>query len=328
MVLEQYIAIAPILGMDLHLIKFSKGYTWFRLWDDLKELDGKVINQQIKLVVPQQKVNKRPSKFYVCVLVKAESEENAYEKGIRKIEEFVFLSNVYLRRSFRILLREAVTLPMPKTQSIADISLIVESERIKKITSPLEGWTLEVPYFGEITHKDIYPAYFELTDIRAKVSETASVLGKKTWLAFETKYRELITAKTDQKELLVVIGPLYALANSAETVSLSYIMLWEILEAYSGTDKDRESLLSDKTLGTIRELMKEQKYTKEATQIVLNTLRGLKKETLTQQMAKIVKNQLFPERNLFSWLEAQFNLKMNLTRGGDNCRVIFEAFKP
>jgi hypothetical protein len=27
-----------------------------------------------------------------------------------------------------------------------------------------------------------------------------------------------------------------------------------------------------------------------------------------------------------SWLEAQFNLKMNLTRDGDNCNVIFEAF--
>ena len=297
MALNRYIAVVPVLGMDLHLLKFDGGYSWFRLWDDLQELDGRIVNQQIKLIVPLENVSKRPSKCYICTLVDATTEKVAYEKGLCRIEEFVFLANIYLRRSFRPLVHEAVTLPMPKTKSLNDISLIIENGNISKIISSLENWTLKVPYFGKITHKDYYPAHFELTDIQSNVSETANLISKKGWLAFEKKLKKLASLKSEQKELLVIIGQLYASANSAETIALSYIMLWEVLEAYSGTDKGRQALLSNETLGKIRKLVVQQGYNKDDTKTVLSMLKSLKKETLTQQMASIIQTQLFPDKN-------------------------------
>ena len=227
--------------MDLHLLKFGKGYSWFRVWDNLQQLNNKIINQQLKLIIPEKNVAKQPSKFYACTLTKALSEESAYEQGTSKIEEFLFLSNIYLNRSFRPLLEEAITLPFPKTHSINNISLEILDDRVNKIISDEERWTLEVPYFGAITPSeksiDFYPAHFEITDIQSKISEHINVISKQKWLAFENHYEKLCKIEDTKKDLLVIIGQLYASASSSETIALSYMMLWEILRLIQGLTK-------------------------------------------------------------------------------------------
>jgi hypothetical protein len=298
---NQYVAVFPVIGVDLHLKRFNCGFSWLRHWDDLQELNGKVIDKKIKIVVPDEDVREKPSKFYLCSLTQASSEEEAYQKTVEVLEEFIFLSNVYLSRSFRPLLHEAVVVPFPKTVSVDSIILQFEKERVKIIQSPYERWVNEVPYFGAIrpTSKsiDFYPAHFEITDLRSNIADKALPLGKKKWFDFEQKFPSIYAAK-NAKSVLIVIGQLYASANSTEIITLSYMMLWEILEAYAGIDKGRELLLSDLILNQVGELFEQEGYTKEVTRKVSDKLRELKKETLTEQMARLIQNRLFPELTL------------------------------
>jgi len=45
----KYVVIVPVVAMDLDLLAFDKRHTWLKLWEDLHELNGKLIGQQFKL---------------------------------------------------------------------------------------------------------------------------------------------------------------------------------------------------------------------------------------------------------------------------------------
>lgn len=322
MINSRYFVVVPVFGMDLQLLKFGKGYSWSKLWDDLQELDGRIVNQQIKLIVPLENVSRRPVKFFVCTLLESPTETDAYQQGLGRIEEFVYLANVFLRRSFRPLVHEVVIFSIPKKGSLADFSLEILNERIVKIVSPFGSWKPKAPYFyeifGAVGHKgkDLYPGHFEVPLYQMDVHQDVNLISKKGWLDFEKTYSKLVSVKSNQKELLATAGQLYSAANSSETITLSYIMLWEVLELYSGIDKGRESLLTENILKEIRQLLNQNGIGKKDTQTVLDTLRGLKRETLTQQMARIIQTQFFPEKTIsevYQQVKEIRNTRNNLT---------------
>lgn len=180
-------------------------------------------------------VKHKPTKLFVSTLVDSLSEEEAYEEGIKKVEEFVSLINVFLKRGFRILKYEVSTLPVPNVRSLEEVELHVDNGYVTKIITPYGSWTILPPHFGEVNHAEIFPLHFEMPKIEGKVSPKVIVMPRKELRQVEDFFSRIDSFDGEKRGLLKIIGQLYATAVSTETISVSYLLLWQILEVYAKT---------------------------------------------------------------------------------------------
>jgi hypothetical protein len=138
----RYLVIVPVMATDLDLLAFDKRHTWLRFWEDLRELNGKIIGQQFKLSIYVEDPKRKPTKLFFSMLIDSPSEEDAYEEGMSKVEEFLSIMNVLLRRGFGILAYEVATLPLPSVRSLKEIELDIDGEYITKVNTPYGNWTV------------------------------------------------------------------------------------------------------------------------------------------------------------------------------------------
>lgn len=292
----RFIFVLPVVEMRLDLLPFGKRHTWLRSWEDLEELNGKIIGKRFKIFVYNEDSERKPSKLFFCTLIDALCEEEAYELGKRKVEELVYLMSVFLRKSFRILPYEAITLPLPNIRSIKEIDLQVDKGYATKIVNPRESWTILSPHFGKITHNAIFPTHFEMPKIEGKVSHTAIALSKKGLEAVGDLFVRIEGLNDEERRLLNIIGKLYSTATSSEVVSTSYLLLWEILEVYSHTLSTPTRLLNKRTLKRVKELLRQQEYEEKDIERLGSMLGMYGEKTETELMSIIIHRNLFSEK--------------------------------
>lgn len=292
----RYIVIVPAIAMNLDLLPFGKRYTWMKCWDDLCELNEKIIGEQIKIFTYVEDPKREPTKLFLCTLIDSRSEEDAYEKGMAKIEEFLSLITVFLRRSFEVLTYEVTTLPLPNVRSLKEVELHVDGGYLAKVSSPKGNWTMLSPHFGEITNDTIFPVYFELPKMEGKVSGTQTVIRKKDFDEVEDFFVKIDRLSKEERGFLKVIGQLYSTAISTEAISISYLLLWEILEVYSHTLSTLTQLLDKQKLSKVRKFLKQEKY--EDTERIVSWLGMLGEQTETQVISTIIQKDLFPKKKI------------------------------
>lgn len=294
----RYVFILPVVEMRLDLLPFGKRYTWLRSWEDMEELNGKVIGKRLKIFTYTEDAKRKPSKLFLCTLIDAPSEEEAYDLGRRRVEEFVYLMSVFLRKGFRILPYETVTLPLPNVRSIKEVELQVNKGYIDKIIAPSGKWTILSPHFGEITANDIFPAHFEMPKIEGKVSHTGIVMSKKGLDEVGDFFVRIEGLKDEERGLLNVIGQLYSAATSNELVSISYLLLWETLEVYSHTLSSPTRLLNKQTLRRVKAVLKQEKYEEKDVERLISVLGMYGEKTETEVMSIIIQKNLFSKKKL------------------------------
>lgn len=293
----RYIFILPVVEVRLDLLAFGKRYTWLRSWEDLGELNGKIVGKQ-RIFTYIEDAKRKPSKLFFCTLIDAPSEEEAYELGKQRVEEFVYLMSVFLRKAFGILPYESVTLPLPNVRSIKDVDLQVDKGYATKIITPRGEWTLLSPMFGEITQDKIFPTHFEMPKMEGKVSHNAVAMSKKGLDQVADFFIRIERLNDEERGLLNAIGQLYSTATSSEVVSVSYILLWEILEVYSHTRSSPSRLLSKQTLRRIRVLLRQEKYEEKTVERLLSVLGMRGEKTETEVMSIVIQKNLFPKKKL------------------------------
>lgn len=294
----RYIVIFPVVEMRLDLLPFGKRYTWLRSWEDLRDLHGKIIGKQVKIFTYNEDAKRKPPKLFFSTLIDAPSEEEAYELGRRKLEEFVYLLSVFLRKSFRILPFESITLPLPNVRSIKEVELKVDKGYATKIITPRGAWTILSPHFGETTANTIFPAHFEMPKMEGKVSHTAIVMSRKGLDEVGDFLVRIERLDEEERGLLNVIGQLYSTATSSEVVSISYLLLWEILEVYSHARSYPTRLLDKQTLRKVRALLKQEKYEEKDIERLISVLGMRREKTETEVMSTVIQKDLFPEKEL------------------------------
>jgi len=294
----RYIFILPVVEMRLDLLPFGKRHTWLRSWEGLEELNGKIIGKQLKIFTYTEDAKHKPSKLFLCTLVDALREEEAYDLGRRKVEEFVYLMSVFLRKGFRILPYETVTVPLLNVRSIKEVELQVDKGYVTKIIAPRGRWTILSPHFGEITGKDIFPSYFEMPKIEGKVSHTAIAMSKTGLYEVGDFFVRIKGLKDEERGLLNVIGQLYSAATTSESVSTSYLLLWETLEVYSHTLSSPTRLLNKETLIRVKALLKKENYQERDVDRLISVLGMYGEKTETEVMSFTIHKNLFPKKRL------------------------------
>jgi hypothetical protein len=134
--------------------------------------------------------------------------------------------------------------------------------------------------------------------IEGKVSLKMSVMTKEGLNEAEKIFSRIDSLKSEDRGLIKVIGQLYATAVSTETISLSYVLLWEILEVYSLTMSEPTPLLSKKTINKIEKLLSNEGYVEKDIGKVVSFVSMLGESTQTEIISESIQQDLFPEKDL------------------------------
>jgi len=80
----RYIIIAPVIAVNLDLLAFGRRYTWQRRWDDLHDLNGRILGDQFKVFTYVEDIKRKPTKLFFCLLIDSLSEEEASESRLMR----------------------------------------------------------------------------------------------------------------------------------------------------------------------------------------------------------------------------------------------------
>ena len=190
------------------------------------------------------------------------------------------------------------TLPLPSVCSLTEVELDIDGGYVTRISTPHGSWNILSPHFGEITHDTIFPSYFEMPKIEGGVSGTIIVMPRKGLDDVADFFLKIDKLTKEERGLLKTVGQLYAAAVSTEAVSVSYLLLWEILEVYSNSFPSSSSLLDKQTLNQVRVLLEEKKYKAENVERIVSVLGMLNSQTETQMVSTIIKKKLLPDEKM------------------------------
>lgn len=302
MKLKKYIVVVPIVEMELALLRFGENrYTWVPFWDDLRELDGKCIFDEFKIFVDQEDLASSPPKLFVCTLTKAEGTEKAYEQGTQAI---LALSNrlvILLGQGFEPIQHEAIVVDLtPIIKDTIDVKLVeltTKNGNVESIATPYGVWKSNFPIPLRFSHNE----YVTLHSKVQKIEEgniglpTAKMVQKDVLLNIEANLKRLGAFKSnDERELMNVIATLYSAAIITSNISISYLLLWQVLESFAASKEAGGKLLTRKTLNSIKRLLQEECYDTATVKKVSSRLGMLREKTEVQMIAEMLREYSFP----------------------------------
>ena len=305
MKLKKYIAVAPMVELSLDLLRFGKNrYTWASFWDDLRGLDSRCIFNKFKIFIDQEDPAFFPPKLFVCMLISAESIEEAYEKCIQDI---LALSNGLVSlfsKGFEPIYHEMIIIPLysiappPMTKDAISVKLVeltIKNGNVDTIITPYGVWR-HVRTRGEASHKEYLDAYFNIPKIEAGNIPMPDIrmLKKEALLNLEHRLKKTGTFESNTKAKLVnLVASLYSAAVTTENISVSYLLLWQILESSTSSKEAGRKSLNKTTLNSIKGLLQEEKYDNATVQKVNSVLGGLRDEV--EMIAEMLRKYLFPD---------------------------------
>lgn len=308
---KKYIVVVPVVELNLDLLTFGEGeYTWVPFWDDLRSLHGKCIFHEFKIFVDQPNPASFPPKLFVCTLVNAQSEKEAYEKGT---ESVLFLSNSLVRlflRGFEPKYHETIATPFYPTKlpattedtiSVELVKLTTKNGNIKGIATPYMVYEPRVALHGSAAHEKYVTTHFKIPKLEAGTSNmpTIHMLQKEVLLNIGPHLKNIRASKSsDETKLMNVVATLYSAAVTTENISVSYLLLWQILESFASSKGSGEKLLTGNARNKIEELLQHEGYDVVTAQRVSSVLGMLRGKNDIQIIAEMLKEYLFPNEEV------------------------------
>jgi len=308
---KRYIVVVPMVVSKLELLTFSGNkYTWVSFWDDLRGLHSKCIFRKFKIFVDQPDPASSPPKLFVCTLVNAQSVEEAYKKGT---ENVLALSNSLVRlfsEGFEPKYHETIVIPfhpaglpptIEGTISVELVKLTTKNGNVEEIATPYSAWKPKVAVLGKAAHKEYVTAYFKVPKIEAGISEmpTIRMSPKEVLLNIETHLKKTRAFKSsDEARLMNLVATLYSAAVTTENMSVSYLLLWQILESFASSKDDGGKLFTGTIINRIRGLLQEEGYDDDTTRRVNSILGMLGKKNNIQIIAEMLGEYVFVGKSI------------------------------
>ena len=305
---SKYISVVPILETRLDLLPLGEQrYTWFPLWDDLRSLNRECLLDRFKLFVDQQDPRCSPPKLFVCTLIRAINEEEAYQKGTKAIRSLVNQLVTLLHRGFEVKEHEALIVnisPITKgTINIKLVELTIRNGNVKDISTPYGKWTSKFPQIMTFSHNGYLATFSKIqkieSDTRGVHLPKVEMLPKEILLNVDVNLRKMeSTMSEDKKKLMSVVTNLYNAAVTMSNVSVSYLLLWQVLESFVLSEDGGEQLISGNTLVMVTSLLRNENYDAKTQQKVKSMLGMLTKKSEIDAIAEILKHYIFPSEKL------------------------------
>lgn len=307
----KYIVILPVLELELDLYKFSENrYTWLQFWEDLKSLNSKCMFNEFKIFVDQGDPSSSPPKLFILTLIDANSKDEAYEKGTEKILNLVNNLVFLFLRGFEPIHHEAVAVPfcppnlplsVDDSINVERIEVVIKTGNVDKIITPHGVWEFKpMLQGGKVSHKERVTTYFKIRKIECdgKEIQIRMPIRKDVLLNIENSLEVMLSESKIEKELKNTIATLYSASVTMENISISYLLLWQILESFASSKKVGEKLFTKTTTNNIKELLQKENYDIATIHRIGSMLGMLEKNTPTQIIAEIFREYLFPNENI------------------------------
>ena len=140
--------------------------------------------------------------------------------------------------------------------------------------------------------------YFKIPKLEAGTSEMPpiSMSPKEDLLDIEPHLNKIRASRSSEEaKLMNVLATLYSAAITTENISVSYLLLWQILESSASIKNAGGKLLSDDTLNDIRRLLQEGDYDAATVHRVKNLLGMLRGKGEVQVITEMLREYLFPD---------------------------------
>lgn len=298
---KKYIVVVPTVGSKLDLLPFDeKRYTWVSLWHDLGALHGKCIFQQFKIFVDQPDPDSSPPKLFVCTLVNAQCEEEAYCKGR---EDVLALSSSLVRlfkEGYEPEYHEMTVIPLhqfklPPTMedglSVLSIELRTRNGKVEEVATPY-GTFKPTRHFGKAIHEEFMNRYFAIPIVAEGTFAKVTISMSRKELLFDIDAgleKTRAFESSDEGELMNVVATLYSAAVTTANMSVSYLLLWQILESLASGKDSGQKLLTDTTMNGIFRLLQQEGHEVITIQKIHSVLGMLREKSETRVIAEMLR---------------------------------------
>lgn len=309
MKLRKHIVVVPVVEAKLDLLTFGESkYTWVSFWDDLRDLHDKCILHEFKIFVDQLDPASSPPKLFICTLISAQKEE-AYSEGINSVRRLCNSLVCLFSKGFEPRYHEAVVVPFPcelpptieDTISVELVELTIKNGTIEEIRTPYFVWKPKVGLPGKAVHEQYLTTYFKIPKIEPGIFHmpTIYMVPKEVLQNIESNLRKVTAHESsDETALMDVITTLYSAAITVGNVSISYLLLWQILESLASSKDEDRQLLTGNTVNRIQELLQREGYDADRVHRVNSQLGMLKKKSDTQIIAELLRQYLSPNEDI------------------------------
>lgn len=308
---KRYIVVVPMVGSKLDLLRFSENrYTWVSFWHDLRGLHSKCIFHEFKIFVDQPDPTSSPPELFVCTLVNAQSVEEAYKKGT---ENVLSLSNSLMRllsEGFEPKYHETIVVPfhpaelpptIEDTISVELVKLTTKNGKVEEIATPYSAYKPRLALPGKAAHEKYATTYFKIPKLESGTSEMPPIyMSPKEHLLDIEPHLEKIRAfkSNDEARLMNVVATLYSAAITTENISVSYLLLWQILESFASSKDDGGKLFNDTIMNRVRGLLQQEGYDVDTAHRVNSILGMLGKKNDIQIIAEMLGGYVFVGKSI------------------------------
>jgi hypothetical protein len=189
----------------------------------------------------------------------------------------------------------------PVIKDTIDVKLIELTTRngnVESITTPYGVWKSNFPKPLSFSHNEYVTIYSKLQKIQEVSIElpSAKMVRKDVLLNMEANLKRIGASKTnDERELMNVITSLYSAAATIGNISVSYLLLWQVLESLAASKEARSELLNKRILNSIKRLLQKEGYDVATVHRVDSQLGMLTEKSEVQMMAEMLRECLFPD---------------------------------
>jgi hypothetical protein len=301
---KEYISVIPITEIKVDLLSLGEQrYTWFPSWDDLRSLNGKCLLDRFKIFLDQQDPSHFQPKLFVCMLIAAVNEHEANWKGTEATRTLANQLVTLFSRGFEVIEHEALIIDASLiTKGISSLNMIeltILNGNVRTISSPHGKWTSNFPQGLAYSSDSCLSTFAKLQKIEGDTKDlcvpSIQMLQKEVLLNIDSNLRKMENAKPEHKKMLMnSITALYSAAITTSNVTISFLLLWQVLESLALIECQDEQAISSNTLEKIILLLSNEKYDLQTQRRVKSTLAMLTKKSNVDTIAEIVKREVFP----------------------------------
>lgn len=299
--MEKFIVVVPVMEYTLNLHQITDDqYTFFKHKDDLRLLDKKIINGRYKIFVENKELGPSQTKLFICTLVDAINENDAYKEGVKNISELINSMSLLFLTGFYPLYHEAIAEVLFEENNIKIDSVnleITERGNIAKIISSDGEWTLHSPLYVYIDGDKRISKCITIPKAGQHIDGTAIVINKEDLIELENGLHKInLVREKHNSGLINVIAGLYNSAITTEDLSIAYLLLWQILETLaSGKNDNKNKLVKADDIEKIGTLLADSD--KEYIKRIKGALSSLKVKGDVQIITEILKENVFVDKN-------------------------------
>jgi hypothetical protein len=198
---------------------------------------------------------------------------------------------------------EAIVIPFHPTEvpptiehttGIEVVKVTAKNGEVEEIATPYSTYKPRLALPGKAVHKKYGTTYFKIPKLEPGTSKMPTIYmsPKEHLLDIEHHLQAIRASKSS--DLMDLVATLYSGAITTENISVSYLLLWQILESLASSESPGKKLITKDTEKSIRKLLQQEGYDAQTLDKVNSILGMLREKTESEIIAETLRDYLHP----------------------------------